>query len=60
MPFLEWRQRHLAKKKKEQENVSRSNETSGPIGLTNVQGQNSGHHQEVPVERLSLQSSTQL
>lgn len=54
MSFMEWRERDLAKKKKEKANVSRSSETSGQVGAENVQGQDSGHHQEVPVERFSL------
>lgn len=58
--FLEWRQEHLAKKKKEQKNVSRSNETGGSVGFENVERQNSGHHSEIPIQGLSFQSSTQL
>jgi len=51
---MEWRERDIAKKKKEKANVNRSSEASGKIGTENVQGQDHGHHQEVPVERFSL------
>lgn len=60
MSFMEWRERDIAKKKKEKSNVSGSSETNGEIGLTNGEGQGSGNHQEIPIQRVHVFSSPEL
>jgi hypothetical protein len=55
MSLIEWIDHTNKKnKKKEPKNVSRSSEASGQVGAENVQGQDSGNHQALPVERFSL------
>jgi hypothetical protein len=54
MSLSEWIEHDKKNKKKEKKDVSRSSETSRQVGATNVQGQDSGNHQALPVERFSL------
>jgi hypothetical protein len=47
MSFMEWRELHPVKKKKEKKDESRSLKANGEIGITNGEGQGAGHHQEI-------------
>jgi hypothetical protein len=47
-------------KKKEPNNVSRSSQASGEIGITNGEGQGSGHHQEIPLQGVHVFPSPEL
>jgi hypothetical protein len=47
-------------KKKEPKNVSRSSQASGEIGITNGEGQGSGHHQEIPLQGVHVFPSPEL
>lgn len=58
--FMEWRERDIAKKKKEKSNVSRSSQANGEIGVTYGEGQGSGNHQEIPIQRVHVFSSPEL
>ena len=60
MSFMEWRERDIAKKKKEKANVSRSSEANGEIGITNGEGQGAGHHQEIPLQGVHVFPSPEL
>ena len=44
MSFMEWRELHPVKKKKEKKDESRSVTTNGEIGTMNDEGQGSGNH----------------
>ena len=60
MSFMEWRELHPVKKKKEKKDESRSLEANGEIGITNGEGQGSGHHQEIPLQGVHVFPSPEL
>lgn len=60
MSLIEWVELTQKNKKKDKKDVNRSSETSGQVGAENVQGQDTGNHQTIPVERFSLFSGTKL
>lgn len=59
MSFMEWRERHPVKKK-EKKDESRSITTNGEVGVTNGEGQGSGHHQEISVQGVHVFPSPEL
>ena len=59
MSFMEWRERHPVKKK-EKKDESRSLEANGEVGITNGEGQGSGHHQEIPIQGVHVFPSPEL
>lgn len=53
MSFTEWIE-HNKPKKKEKKDEHRSSEISGQVGVTNDQGQDTGHHQTITAQGSSL------
>ncbi len=60
MSFMDWRELHPVKKKKEKRDESRSVTTNGEIGTTNDEGQGSGNHQEITVQGVHVFPSPEL
>ncbi len=60
MSFMEWRELHPVKKKKENKDESRSATTNGEIRSTNDEGQAVGNHSEVPIQNVHVFPSPEL
>ncbi len=60
MSFMEWRELHPVKKKKEKKDESRSATTNGEIRSTNDEGQTVGNHSEVPFQNVHVFPSPEL
>ncbi len=60
MSFMEWRELHPVKKKKENKDESRSATTNGEIRSTNDEGQTTGNHSEISIQDVHVFSSPEL